>query len=899
MTKKLHLLLYIAFFLPARLFAQSCPPNIDFEMGNFSNWQCSIGTTNASGTGNNIVLNPSPPTPNRHELITTMNNGMDQFGNFPKLCPYGGGNSVKLGNTGSGSQAEGISYTFQIPVTQDTFSFTYFYAVVFENPPHSAYEQPRFFVTAYDVVTGQTINCASYNYIATSGIPGFQQSAVNPDVLFKPWSPVSIQFAGLAGRTVRLEFKTADCTLGAHFGYAYLDVSTGCSNILATAPYCAETNSVILNAPFGFQTYTWYNANYTAVIGNQQSITLSPPPATNGVFHVDVVPYAGFGCRDTLDALITPLPVPVTPTATDYFYCRFQTPVQLTPSLSPNCYLLWYTTPTGGIGNTVAPVISTNTAGVFTYYVSQKVLFGCESLRKQITVTVVAVPTASFTINNDRQCLSNNQFIFTSNSIASANATYDWDFGDSQTITAGAASVTHTYANAGTYNVKLTVSSAANCNATKTIPVTVVPKPVADFTFPAPICEGQTAINITNTSTVPNGLSTINNWWWSYNGNISTLPTIPSFTANIPGQYIVKLVVKTPEGCKSDTSSQSLNVRYKPTASFTNNTSLCENEIIKFTNTSSLPTQAAPEFVKNWYWEFDNTINTTAQNPTQFFTAGSHQIKLVAESDFGCKSAPLVRNIVINAKPKIQLSINDSCVRRPITFTATDVLTGPNNTWFWDFGNGPRQLTSPLNKNYNKEEIFTLVLVGQNSFGCKDTLIKPFKIFENKAFAGRDTVTAINEPVQLNAHGDSGSVYMWSPAIGLNSTTIGNPIAILDRDQLYYLNSISKEGCDANSKILIRRYLGPELYIPSAFTPNKDYLNDVLHVFPVGIRSFDFFAVYNRFGERLFYTTDYNKGWDGTYKGQQQDPATYVVVAKAIDYKGNVMLKKLSVILIR
>src|SRR6185436_20929402 len=128
------------------------------------------------------------------------------------------------------------------------------------------------------IVSGAVIDCASYNYVSTSSLPGFQHSNLGFDVLYKDWTPASIDFSGLSGRQVTLEFKTADCTLGGHFGYAYLDVGSGCSNILATAPYCVETNSLLLNAPYGFQFYTWYNEDYTQVLGHDQNLTLSPPP---------------------------------------------------------------------------------------------------------------------------------------------------------------------------------------------------------------------------------------------------------------------------------------------------------------------------------------------------------------------------------------------------------------------------------------------------------------------------------------------------------------------------------------------------------------------------------------------------------------------------------------------
>lgn len=92
-----------------------------------------------------MILNPSAPIPDRHTIITaSASPTLDPFGGFPTLCPYGGNYSVKLGNEKSGAEAEAISYTFQIPTTVDTFTFTYFYAVVFQDPQHSLPQQPRF-----------------------------------------------------------------------------------------------------------------------------------------------------------------------------------------------------------------------------------------------------------------------------------------------------------------------------------------------------------------------------------------------------------------------------------------------------------------------------------------------------------------------------------------------------------------------------------------------------------------------------------------------------------------------------------------------------------------------------------------------------------------------------------
>jgi gliding motility-associated-like protein len=219
--------------------------------------------------------------------------------------------------------------------------------------------------------------------------------------------------------------------------------------------------------------------------------------------------------------------------------------------------------------------------------------------------------------------------------------------------------------------------------------------------------------------------------------------------------------------------------------------------------------------------------------------------------------------------------------------------------WFWDFGDGLNKGDSLITKTYHVEGNKPLILIGQTNYGCKDTIRRPFRVYDNKAFAGRDTITAIDEPVQLHAHGGPGVTYTWSPATGLNNPTLENPVAILDRDQRYRLDALTLEGCDSHSDILIKRFKGPELYIPTAFTPNGDGKNDVLKVFPVGMRAFHYLAVYNRYGEMVFKTTDYGTGWDGTYKGIKQGTETFVVVAQAIDYRGKLFLKKGTVTVIR
>ena len=288
-------------------FSQICPPNIDFESGDFNNWTCYTGNVSAAGGTNTIYLSPSSgPVPNQHTMYSAPTTELDYFGNFPVLCPNGSGHSIRLGNNTGGGQAEGISYEFTIPAGQDIYSLIYHYAVVFQDPNHEIFQQPRLEIEVTNVTDDVVLNCSSFTFIPYGNIlPGFFQSQSQQDttsIWCKDWSAVSINLDHNAGKKIRLFFKTADCTFTRHFGYAYIDVNSECSSEFVGATYCPDDAFVNVTAPFGYQGYTWYNNNFTQVLGGSQSIVFNPPPPVGTVIAVEVVPYNGYGCLDTLYA---------------------------------------------------------------------------------------------------------------------------------------------------------------------------------------------------------------------------------------------------------------------------------------------------------------------------------------------------------------------------------------------------------------------------------------------------------------------------------------------------------------------------------------------------------------------------------------------------------------------
>lgn len=171
-----------------------------------------------------------------------------------------------------------------------------------------------------------------------------------------------------------------------------------------------------------------------------------------------------------------------------------------------------------------------------------------------------------------------------------------------------------------------------------------------------------------------------------------------------------------------------------------------------------------------------------------------------------------------------------------------------------------------------------------------------------KLFAGRDTSVIMNTPFQLRAIDESNSGfinYTWTPSYGLNNPSLPQPVATLDREITYRVTATTAAGCEGTDDITLKVYLGPDIYVPTAFSPNNDGKNDVLKVTAVGIREFRYFSVYNREGQQVFSTKDPAKGWDGKIGNVFQSSMAFVWICEGVDEKGNIIRKKGTVTLIK
>jgi gliding motility-associated-like protein len=198
----------------------------------------------------------------------------------------------------------------------------------------------------------------------------------------------------------------------------------------------------------------------------------------------------------------------------------------------------------------------------------------------------------------------------------------------------------------------------------------------------------------------------------------------------------------------------------------------------------------------------------------------------------------------------------------------------------------------------------TYVLTSFDNRGCpkpgKDSVIVTV-LPKVRAYAGRDTSVVVGQPLQLT--GSGGVTYTWTPSTGLSNPNIFNPIGIYTsaNDTIRYkLTVANSAGCIDSAFVTVRIFVvKPTIFVPTAFTPNNDGLNDVVRPICVGIKEIKFFSVYNRWGQLVFTTTIDRAGWDGRIDGRLQNSGVFVWMVSAVDYHGNKIFLKGTVALIR
>ena len=286
----------------------------------------------------------------------------------------------------------------------------------------------------------------------------------------------------------------------------------------------------------------------------------------------------------------------------------------------------------------------------------------------------------------------------------------------------------------------------------------------------------------------------------------------------------------------------------------------------------------------------------------------------------GCRREDTVTIRGIDCRPVRQVqfttaAINDTiCSRTCVTFlNMTDTMAGGPQTYTWTFPGGAPATSSLTNPTicYNLPGSFNVILTVANPYpiptGSKLTAYR--NKFINTVDIPNVTIIAPGQRISdttirfggcVKLDGNGAKSYIWRPNYKLsNSLTVPNVTVCPQNTTQYILEGFNSKECHSSDTInvIVIEDCG-EMFVPNAFSPNNDGANDVLYVKGQCLETFTF-MVFNRWGEKVFETTDKNVGWDGTFNGDLMNTAVFVYRLEGKDYYGKAYSMKGNVTLIR
>ena len=298
----------------------------------------------------------------------------------------------------------------------------------------------------------------------------------------------------------------------------------------------------------------------------------------------------------------------------------------------------------------------------------------------------------------------------------------------------------------------------------------------------------------------------------------------------------------------------------------------CKNHTIHFIN-KSIGGYA-------YHWDFGVPGNRDTSDdfePTFVYPdTGTYAVKLVVNPGGTCPDS-VIRLVRIYPTLHAEFTTNHiQCVGSKINFIDQTVDSfKPGTKWKWYFGDGDSTLIQNPTHVYTFGGNFVVVLAAENSRDCRDTVLHQIPVDNFNPFAGNDTTIVKGSTVQFNATGGTG--YVWSPPVYLESVDTYNPLGYFpDAGSFTYaVNVTSPYGCIGTDSIHVTVVNQAAFVMPNAFTPNGDGLNDLFMPRSVGYSMLNYFRIFNRWGEEVFFTTSLETGWDGTHNSKPCDLGTY------------------------
>ena len=522
-----------------------------------------------------------------------------------------------------------------------------------------------------------------------------------------------------------------------------------------------------------------------------------------------------------------------------------------------------------------------------TYTIKLKVTSGANCADSAISLLKIYPGfSAGFAVNGS--CYQS-PFLFTDTSYVKYGSinSYQWNFGDVNTTadTSNQKNASYQYATAGNVMATLIVTSTKGCidTAVKTVTVNTKPQIILPFTDTLICRDDRLPVPVQSSGNV---------FSWGPNYNI-TSTTIANPVVYPFDTTVYSLVVRDKQCI--DSVKLIVNVIDSVTLRLPVEERMCATDSIQLQPVSNA-------LYYNWSEpNLTQTIdNYTAKKP---MAAPLSSTTYSLTASVGHCSANAQTSVLVSPYPTAAVSDGGSiCYGSTLRLHATTAAA--NYNWSPAVSLNGANTLNPL---AGPQQTTAYVLTISDTFYCAkqvtDTVLIQV-IALPQVDAGRDTVAVIGQPLQLTAVTNQEASFAWQPATNISNSHVYDPVITIGSsspDSLTFFVTVkTSQGCTATDSVHVKVYQSqPDIFIPSAFTPNGDGRNDIFKPINAGIAKVFFFRVYSSLGELLYETSKDGDGWDGTYKGQRQRSGTYVYALKGVDYTGRVIVKKGTVVLIR
>jgi gliding motility-associated-like protein len=426
------------------------------------------------------------------------------------------------------------------------------------------------------------------------------------------------------------------------------------------------------------------------------------------------------------------------------------------------------------------------------------------------------------------------------------------------------------------------VDLTGGCSASDTVLVTVLPLPIISITASDDtICEG--------VSTQLNGLGATNYTWTSNPVDASLTGQSNIFNPNLsPIVTTTYTVTGTDNNTCVNTSSITITVNPIPTSAFTiNPPAICIGE------TSTVSYNGTAGTTANYSWNFGGATNLgSGQGPYQVSsnTQGVYQITLTVTEN-GCISSNSSGDLTVNPIPTAQFTAMNIAGCSPLTaiFLDNSINTAPNSIYTWNFGDGGGAFGQNPTYTYNSPGVYSVSLTVSSSGACSNTQVQNALINVYPQPEGfiyiNPRMVSIYEP-KVNFYGTTTSpVTAWNWSITDGSVETHQNFEHLFRNTgTFTVMLVVENSYGCVDTIIDYVTVNPDhaFYVPTAFTPNGDGINDVFMASGEGIKEFDM-SIFDRWGGLIYWNKDIMKGWNGVINGTKAQIGVYVYKIKYTD----------------